>query len=137
MSTHHVVAEPRGPLFTRPPLSCARLPAVDGAVRLKLAGELDLVTADLARDAIRRAQADGRTVICDLSDVRFVDVSGLRVLLDATANARLTGRRLTIANCPPIVPRMLKLLGLGDTLDIRRPLGLAVPECGQRRLHAR
>ena len=118
---HDVVAQPSRPILGRLPLSCDRPPDVDGAVRLKLIGELDLVTAHHARDGLRRAQVTGRPVICDLGDVQFVDVSGLRVLLDATAHATLTSSRLTIANCPPIVPRMLELLGLDGALDVRRP----------------
>jgi anti-sigma B factor antagonist len=99
-------------------LTCFRLPAADGAARLMLIGELDLVTAERARTAIRSAQDETRVLICDLGDVWFVDLSGLRVLLDATAHARRTGGRLTIASCPAIVPRMLRLLKLEGALEI-------------------
>jgi anti-anti-sigma factor len=84
-----------------------------------LVGELDLVTAHRARAAIRRAQADTRELVCDLGDVWFVDLAGLRVLLDAAAHAKLTGGHLAVTDCPPIVPRMLQLLRLEDWLDIR------------------
>jgi anti-anti-sigma factor len=70
------------------PLSCDRLPDVDGSVRIELVGELDIVTAAHARDALRRAQVSGRPVVCDLRGVRFVDISGLRLLLDATPTRR-------------------------------------------------
>ena len=101
-----------------------------GPPRLMLVGELDLVTATRARTAIRQAQADTRELTCDLGDVWFVDVAGLRVLLEATARARSTGGRLTIANCPPIVPRMLRLLKLDGALTIRRPTPSAGPHAG-------
>lgn len=101
--------------------SAFRLPASPGAVRLMLVGELDLVTAERARTAIRSAQRDTQTLICDLGDVWFVDLTGLRVLLDATAYARRTGGTLTIASCPAIVPRMLRLLELDDGLEIEAP----------------
>jgi anti-anti-sigma factor len=58
----------------------------------------------------------GRPVVCDLRGVRFVDLSGLRVLLDATAHATVTRSRLTIASCPPYVLRMLEALGLENAL---------------------
>jgi len=118
MFPHDVAAAAaQTPLGGRP-LSCGRLPDEDGAVRLWLVGALDLATANPARDAIRHAQASGRPLICDLSGVRFVDLSGLRVLLDGTAHATLTGSRLIIANCPRSVHRMLDVLGLDDALDI-------------------
>ena len=113
----HVTAETR----SAEAFACFRLPAAAGQATVMLVGHLDLVTADRARAAIRLAQDESTTVICDLGDVWFVDVSGLRVLLDATAHARLTGDRLEIANCPPIVPRMLELLRLEHALELRPP----------------
>ena len=100
-------------------LSCCRLPDPDGAVRLMLVGELDLLTAERAHAAISRAQEDTSALTCDLGDVWFVDFAGLRVLLDAAGNARRTGGRLTLSNCPPIVARMLRVLRLGDVLEIQ------------------
>jgi anti-anti-sigma factor len=108
--------------------SSFRLPAAAGYVRLMLVGELDLVTADLAREAVRRAQDDTRALICDPGDVWFVDRSGVGVLLDAAARATLTGGRFTITSCPAIVPRMLALLRLKDALEIQAaPPSAAAP----------
>lgn len=89
-----------------------------GAARLMLVGELDLVTAARARAALRRAQCDAPDLTCDLGDVWFVDLAGLRVLIDATRWAASSGLRLRIANCPPIVPRMLGALRLSRALYI-------------------
>ncbi len=108
-------------------LSCfwLGLPAGDG--RFMLVGALDLVTADRARAEIHHAQHETRALICDLGDVWFIDFSGLRVLLEATARARLTGARLTVAHPPPLVPRMLALLKLQDALEIDEAPRLAAP----------
>jgi ABC-type transporter Mla MlaB component len=65
------------------------------------------------------AQARTRALICDLGDVWFIDLAGLRVLLDASARARLAGARLTVTNCPPIVADMLAALRLEDGLDLQ------------------
>jgi anti-anti-sigma factor len=103
-------------------------------------GELDLATAAGARAAIRRAQDEMPSLTCDLGDVWFVDLTGLRVLLDAAAHAERTGRRLTITNCPPIVPRMLRLLRLAHALEIERiPASgdAAARRCGEVRRHVR
>ncbi len=105
--------------FTGQGFRAFRLPAGPGSVLLMLVGELDLVTADDAREALRRAQAQTRALICDLGDVWFIDLAGLRVLLDATARARLTGARLTVTNCPPLVAEMLAVLRLEDRLDLQ------------------
>jgi anti-anti-sigma factor len=99
-----------GPVFAH-----VRLPAPAGAARLRLTGELDLVTAARARAVVRRAQDEARVLICDLGDVPFID---LRVLLDATAHARRTASRLIVANAPPVLPRMLRILRLEHELEV-------------------
>ena len=94
-----------------------------GTARLTLMGELDLATAARAAARIRRAQAESRVLVCDLSGVWFLDVSGLRVLLDAAAYAELSDRRLLVANAPSILRRMLRLLKLEHALEVPlRPL---------------
>jgi anti-anti-sigma factor len=121
------MSSPTHPAPSSRALSCFQLPAAAGTAHLMFVGELDLVTADRARESIRHAQDESRVLVCDLGDVWFVDVAGLRVLLDAAARARLGGTRMIVAHCPPIVPRMLGLLGLEGALELRaasaRPAG--------------
>jgi anti-anti-sigma factor len=94
-----------------------RRPATAGATRLVLTGELDLVTAARARASIRRAQAESDVLICDLADLWFIDLTGLRVLLAAAADADRTGRRLLVVNAPATLCRMLRVLRLDDALE--------------------
>jgi anti-anti-sigma regulatory factor len=70
--------------------------------------------------------------------VWFVDLSGLRVLIDASAQATLAGGHLVVTNCPPIVPRMLRVLELRDALDVRpAPRSVALSDaCATVRRHA-
>ena len=115
-----------------------RLPAASGAARLHLTGELDVATAERARACIRRAQDYSRVLICDLGDLWFIDLTGLRVLLDADVYAEQTGRRLIVANPPPILPRMLRVLKLKDVLEVpAAPLRTPSPvrECDAFRRH--
>jgi anti-anti-sigma factor len=106
-------------------LTCFWLGGAAESRRFMLVGELSLVTADLAREAIGNAQDATPGLSCDLGDVWFVDLTGLCVLLDAAARAGRAGARVTIPNCPPIVPRMLALLNLRDALDIQAAPTLA------------
>jgi anti-anti-sigma factor len=83
-----------------------------------MVGELDVATVDRARGAIRRAQDDAEEVICDLSDVSFIDVFGLHLLLDASAHARNTGARLILVHSPAFIHRILGALGLQGVLEM-------------------
>jgi anti-anti-sigma factor len=82
-----------------------------------MVGELDVATADGAREAIRRAQDDVPQVICDLGDLSFIDVCGLHVLLDASAHAAQTGGRLLLIHPPRFFWRALERLGLDRALE--------------------
>jgi anti-anti-sigma factor len=108
---------------------CLRHPVEAGSIRIVLVGELDVATAGRARDTIRRAQDDAAEVICDLGDVSFIDVCGLRVLLDASAHAGRTGARLILVHSPAFVYRALGALGLESELELdsRSPV---VPHLG-------
>jgi anti-anti-sigma factor len=83
------------------------------------------------------AQDDSRVLICDLEGLRFIDLVGLRVLLDAAAHAEHTDRRLIIANAQPILPRVLGVLKLADALEVADvPLRTPPPpECDGVRRH--
>src|SRR5690348_1668548 len=51
---------------------------------LNVAGEIDIATADILRSALERARESGRRDIwVDLSDVTFMDYSGLNALVRA------------------------------------------------------
>lgn len=131
------------PQFTDLPESDARL-AVRYArgrqtLRVVLEGDLDLSTADRARAAIQQAQGEAQEVVCDLSAVRFIDVSGMCVLLDFAARARHLGGRLTVANPPAIAYSVFRLFGLHDAVETgtAAPLHSEIRESSSRRPHDR
>jgi anti-sigma B factor antagonist len=99
-----------------------------GTPRIFLAGELSLATADHARAVIQRAQGEADGLICDLTDVTCIDISGVCVLLDLATRALHAGDRFTVANPPTIVPRILRIFGLQHSLEIDAdPVDAALP----------
>ena len=83
---------------------------------LHLAGEIDVATADLLQTTLKEALASDRATVIDMAGVSFIDVTGLRVLIDAAES--LDGQApLTLANAP-LAARLLALLGLKDKLAI-------------------
>ena len=67
-----------------------------GTPRIFLAGELSILTADRARAAIEDAQREAHDLICDLTDVTYIDVPGVCVLVDLAARAQHHGDILRI-----------------------------------------
>jgi anti-anti-sigma factor len=78
-----------------------------------LAGELDIATAGPVLDGIRLAIDSGSGPLdLDLSQLEFIDASGLRVLVQAHKHAAQRGRTLGLANVPAKVARVLHLGGI-------------------------
>ncbi|MEA2391614.1 MAG: anti-sigma factor antagonist, partial [Solirubrobacteraceae bacterium] len=92
----------------------------DGAVRVRLTGELDIGTAGQAEEQIREVEGDegAAELILDLEALTFMDSTGLRMLVAADARARETGRTLTIVRGPDAVQRVIELTGLESKLNL-------------------
>jgi anti-anti-sigma factor len=94
----------------RPPRFEVEVEDADGAVVVRLIGELDLVSEPVLADALE--QADGRPLRVDLSELAFMDSTGLRALLGLQrehTDVKLRG---------PLQPAVQRLLELTQTLTI-------------------
>ncbi|HZA27397.1 MAG TPA: STAS domain-containing protein [Actinomycetota bacterium] len=90
----------------------------DEVVSMALAGELDLATAGRLESAFRRVEG-GRppVLVIDLRELRFIDSTGLRLIIGADARAREDGRRMTIVPGPESVHKVFQLALLEKRLD--------------------
>lgn len=84
----------------------------DGAVVVRLAGELDLYNAHVVRDALLESAASSpERLVIDLSDVSFIDSTALGVLIEA--RTRLANRRAFLLASPGLeARRALEVSGL-------------------------
>ncbi len=79
-----------------------------GEATLRLSGELDLVTAPLLNEELARHQARGRRVVLDLSELQFVDSTGLVLLMEAAKGSSTDGWSIALRrNVSPAVQRLL------------------------------
>lgn len=86
-------------------------------VRVLLRGELDLGTAPRVVAGLRLLRERGEHVLLDLDELRFIDVSGLRVVLNAAEEASHDGGALAVTRGSPPVRRLVALV-----LDAQLPL---------------
>ena len=97
----------------------------DGDVTVELGGEVDLACVCELRERLDTATDTSLgDVTINLSDVTFLDSTGLKVLLAAHHRLTATQRCLTVLNPSRPVHRVFELSGLLDVLDIR----LSAPE---------
>ena len=91
----------------------------EGAVRIAVSGELDLSSALTFDDELRRAEERlPETLVLDLRKLRFMDSTGLRLLMSAHSRARSRGRRLAIVLGSDPVKRIFRLAGVNRRLEI-------------------
>jgi anti-sigma B factor antagonist len=94
----------------------------EGTVVLALSGELDLATAPLLQDEIQGSEVETATmVVLDLQELKFIDSTGLRVLLTAHAQSRERGQQFAVTRGSPQVQRLLSITGVGEHLRIIAP----------------
>src|SRR4051812_7190735 len=93
---------------------------VDGVRLVEAFGELDLATAPRLCAALDAARARRvRRLVVDLCGVDFCDSTGLRALIGASTELRVSGGRLAIACLPDsAVSRLFDLVGARETLRV-------------------
>jgi anti-anti-sigma factor len=86
----------------------------DAALRLALAGELDLAVIRVLDDCLVALKQEGRRVRLDLSGLELIDSTGVRELLLAVADAGRDGWDLEIdPHVSETVSRVIELTGAG------------------------
>lgn len=89
-----------------------------GSRVVRFVGELDMSTEGPASAEIERVQADRPPVVgLDLSGVRFIDSTGLRLILRADARARRDGGRVVLVRGPEPVHRVFLIALLDRRLE--------------------
>ena len=86
---------------------------------LRLAGEMDIATADHLVDMIRPLPGpDLRRVRLDLAELVFIDASGLTALQQANMIVAGRGGRLTLHGVRPLLRRLLEVTDLSSAFDV-------------------
>jgi anti-sigma B factor antagonist len=89
------------------------------ATILQFAGELDLAHSDEATAAIRAAEVGGGLIVVDLTEVTFLDSTGLGVLAEARSRQhRDGGDRLSFIGSRH--EAVIQVLELTDTIEMFR-----------------
>lgn len=87
---------------------------------LKLSGELDLSTVEKLREHIFRPEVlDAREVRVDLSEITFLDSSGIGVIVTACKLVRIAGGSFSVTcGAKGTVRRVFEIDGLIDYLQV-------------------
>jgi anti-sigma B factor antagonist len=91
----------------------------NGTVVVKASGELDLSSAPEFEDRIRTALAGSNDLVLDLSELEFIDSTGVHVVMRAFKTTQEHGSGFVITGAAGEVLRAFELVGLVDRLPFR------------------
>lgn len=113
-------ASPPPPPFDDMEILCVGVSA--DKTRCVLYGEVDMSNVDDVRAALAALRGGGHTeVLVDLTDLRFLAVSGMRALFETHLDLQAEGRRLRVVNAPPQIQRLLMIAGMTSVLTAPTP----------------
>ena len=97
---------------------------LDGAVVVRLAGELDLSTATELRQLLLNVaeSSTATTVVLDMSEVRFIDAHSIGLIVRASKAAKVRGRVLQVDGLDGLPARVFRLVGL-ERMVVHRTCG--------------
>jgi anti-sigma B factor antagonist len=88
----------------------------DGERVIRLRGELDIEFAPELERVLLRSRPAGQRVVLDLAELKFMDSTGLRVLLRARAAADEGRWEIGLRNVPPTIRRLFDMTGVHAAL---------------------
>jgi anti-anti-sigma factor len=87
----------------------------DGTDVVTISGELDMSNVELVREQLARVVGDALPrLVFDLSDLRFMDSSGIALLIQVTSR---TGQ-VSLRNASPLIRRVLEATGVAGILPV-------------------
>ena len=87
-------------------------------VVIRVRGEVDTATAPQMGQAIDAQLARRRRVVLDLSEVEFMDLHGLAVLMRASRRTRVEGGSFAVDRPAPCVLRLFELVRMDGEIRI-------------------
>lgn len=102
-------------------------PNGDSVAVINVQGEVDVYTAPKLREEIHKQLDQGATkIVVDLTNVAYMDSSGLGVLIGALKRAREENGDLVVASPNPRISRILDVTGLSKIFNVQADTQQAV-----------
>lgn len=89
-----------------------------GITTLEVAGEIDAFTSPQLKEKLMPLCQDSRVVYLDLTQVDYIDSTGLGVLIGAYKSLRAASGRFVIRGVSPRLERLFRITGLNEIIEI-------------------
>jgi anti-sigma B factor antagonist len=92
---------------------------LDGTAVVAVAGEIDVYTSPVLQEQLVQVLRDGSSsIVLDLSEVTFLDSTGLGVLITGLKRCRSAEGDLVLVTAQPNVLKVLEITGLNDVFKV-------------------
>lgn len=88
------------------------------SIRLFVSGEIDVFTAPNLRERLLPLCQEGETVIVDLSDVDYIDSTGLGVFVGAYKIQQTAAGKMVLTGVGNRLSRLFRITGLQEIMEI-------------------
>jgi anti-sigma B factor antagonist len=89
---------------------------LEDAIVVRAAGEIDMSTVDVLRRELDTARAEAPTALLDLSEVTFMDSTGLHLLLEASHSSAVSDWGFFVVRPSEAVQRLIQVSGTADLI---------------------
>ena len=115
--------------FAEPRFRLSEQPLDEHTTVVTVRGEIHVSTAPEFSRLLNASITEGRTrMVLDLTDVEFIDSTGLSVLLNALRRVTRAGGRMALVCTNPTVLRLFEITKLDSTFDIHAAIGPALEQ---------
>jgi anti-sigma B factor antagonist len=105
------------PVPTPPQILSIHLDSSNGDPVLKCSGRLTYETSELFRSELKKLFSEHKNIHVDLSDLLFVDSSGLGTILSSYVSAKCAGCELKLENPSKNIRDLLKMTHLASVFE--------------------
>ena len=109
-------------IATTPP-NAVTLSYQDGVASILVCGELDVATAADLRAGLLEAMAVTNEIVVDLSELGFIDSTGIGVLVGAAKRLTAEGGEIRLQGVRPPTMRVFEVTGVDRLIDIEPVAG--------------
>ncbi len=113
-------------------LQISDLPNLPNGKLIKFVGDLDATNVESTLDQVTRLIREGYVnMVADFSNLRYVNSTGLGILLHFSKTSREKGGRFRIANVNDNVYEIIEIIGANTLLDIYESVNDAIASFSQ------
>jgi anti-sigma B factor antagonist len=99
------------------------------AVVVVPSGEVDLGTVPVLSSALQVVLDGGHHAVILLKELKYIDSTGIKAILDVHRMFAEHGRRLMLADPPAVIRRVLDIVGIEKVIEVYPSIDSALASC--------